>query len=43
LIAQFVRNADAAGLDTSCLEKLPAPSFFEPIEFAPPAQPAVPK
>lgn len=43
LIAQFVRNADAAGLDASCLEKLPAPSFFEPIEFAPPAQPAVPK
>ena len=43
LIAQFVRDADAAGLDTSCLEKLPAPTFFEPVEPAPPTQPAVPK
>lgn len=43
LIAQFVRTADAAALDPACLEKLPAPSFFEPIEVAPAAQPAVPK
>jgi len=43
LIAQFVRSADVSALDTSCLEKLPAPAFFEPVESAPPAQPAVPK
>ncbi|HTN49894.1 MAG TPA: alpha/beta fold hydrolase [Burkholderiaceae bacterium] len=43
LISQFVRSADAASLDTTCLERLPAPAFFEPVESAPPSQPAVSK
>jgi pimeloyl-ACP methyl ester carboxylesterase len=43
LITQFVRSADTDALDPSCLEKLPAPSFFEPVEVAQPAPPAVPR
>jgi pimeloyl-ACP methyl ester carboxylesterase len=30
LIARFVRRAEHATLDTACLERLPAPPFFEP-------------
>ncbi len=30
LVASFIRNADAAGLDLGCLARLPAPKFFAP-------------
>jgi pimeloyl-ACP methyl ester carboxylesterase len=30
LVAGFIRRAGAAGLDTDCLRKLPAPRFFAP-------------
>ena len=36
LITRFVREGDFVNLDADCLEKLPAASFFEPIEAAPP-------
>ena len=43
LITQFVRSADVDALDPSCLEKLPAPSFFEPVETTQASPPAVPR
>ncbi|HJW53137.1 MAG TPA: alpha/beta fold hydrolase [Burkholderiaceae bacterium] len=43
LITQFVRGADVDALDPSCLEKLPAPSFFEPVETTQVSPPAVPR
>jgi len=43
LITQFVRTADVDVLDPSCLEKLPAPSFFEPVETTQASPPAVPR
>ena len=30
LVAGFIRNAGAAGLDLDCLGRLPAPAFFAP-------------
>ena len=38
LITRFVREGDFVNLDADCLEKLPAASFFEPIEAAPAAK-----
>jgi pimeloyl-ACP methyl ester carboxylesterase len=35
LITRFVREGDFVNLDAECLEKLPAASFFEPIEAPP--------
>jgi pimeloyl-ACP methyl ester carboxylesterase len=35
LITRFVREGDFTNLDADCLEKLPAASFFEPIEVPP--------
>lgn len=37
LITQFIRAEDFRQLDASCLEKLPAAAFFEPIEPTGPA------
>ena len=34
LITRFIRSGDFNDLDTDCLEKLPASTFFEPIEPA---------
>jgi pimeloyl-ACP methyl ester carboxylesterase len=36
LITRFVRNASFKELDTDCLEKLPASTFFEPMQLAAP-------
>ena len=43
LITQFVRSADVDALDPSCLEKLPAPSFFEPVETTQASAPKAPR
>jgi hypothetical protein len=32
LITRFIRTANFADLDTDCLEKLPASSFFGPMQ-----------
>lgn len=39
LVTRFVREGDFANLDATCLEKLPAASFFEPIEAPRPKAP----
>jgi pimeloyl-ACP methyl ester carboxylesterase len=36
LITRFVRSASFTELDTDCLEKLPASTFFEPMQLAAP-------
>jgi len=35
LITRFVRDANFTGLETDCLERLPASGFFEPMQAAP--------
>ncbi|MBL8526021.1 MAG: alpha/beta fold hydrolase [Betaproteobacteria bacterium] len=42
LIKKFIETASVAGIDGKCLERLPRPTFFEPMKLKDPAAAAVP-